>query len=450
MSKKRKKALLLIKKIPNLKVRPMLLANIPEIVNKDQREIQHSYQLYEIMVNNWLKREERWIENSEDLRQFSERLAFDLYLNRNKRHSEIIPYNELTVLAKEWNIPLENWQLTGRSLLNRDAKGNYKFAHRSIMEFLFVVRFFKLNVKKRPIINWTDQQKVFASQSILIYNSDPLHADFKDCENLPEWIVIGLDSKGQYSKERLISFIKMASKTSSNINLSNANLSYAKLKNVILSNVNLSYSTLRGADLSFANLKGANLEGSQLEDANLTNAILEGSCLKKANLKGAILKGANLNDAMLTGANLERTIVEGAKLNSAKLEGAILNESNFTKADLGYAKLDCARIEKAIFFDVDFKGSSLIGAKLNNSNLTYANFDYANLEHAIFSGANLKGANLSRCKLGYTNFESANFSEADLKNIDLSNSIIDKANFEKAKSLPVWIKQKLKSTITFS
>jgi hypothetical protein len=36
---------------------------------------------------------------------------------------------------------IESWKLTTRSLLNRDASGAYKFAHRSIMEFLFVKAF---------------------------------------------------------------------------------------------------------------------------------------------------------------------------------------------------------------------------------------------------------------------------------------------------------------------
>jgi len=158
--KKRKKAKLLIQKIPNLKVRPMLLSNIPELIT-NKKEIEYSFQLYEIMINNWLEREHGWV-NKEGLRSFSERLAFDIYLNREKRKTEKIPQNELTVLANEWNIKLEGWQLTGRSLLNRDTIGNYKFAHRSIMEFLYVVHFFKMNTKERPLIKWTDQQKKFA------------------------------------------------------------------------------------------------------------------------------------------------------------------------------------------------------------------------------------------------------------------------------------------------
>ena len=50
---------------------------------------------------------------------------------------------ELDLLAKEWDLQLASWQIGTRSLLNRDALGNYKFAHRSIMEFLFVKRLWR-------------------------------------------------------------------------------------------------------------------------------------------------------------------------------------------------------------------------------------------------------------------------------------------------------------------
>lgn len=110
----------------------------------------------------WLVREEGIVEGlkKEPLRQFSERLAVDLYANRKARGAERIQKDELAVLAKAWQIPLDDWQLTGRSLLNRDAAGNYKFAHRSIMEYLFVKRLVEGEelCRKQKL---TDQMSVF-------------------------------------------------------------------------------------------------------------------------------------------------------------------------------------------------------------------------------------------------------------------------------------------------
>jgi hypothetical protein len=153
--RRRRKAYAIVKKIPNLTVRPMLLAHVDDIVQSD-RDIQYSYQLYEEMIDAWLKREQGFIQKADDLRQFSERLAVDLYLNRRSRGSERIERAKLVTLAQDWGIQLEDWKLSTRSLLNRDADGNYKFAHRSIMEYLFIKRFLKGETKCLDV-EWTDQ-----------------------------------------------------------------------------------------------------------------------------------------------------------------------------------------------------------------------------------------------------------------------------------------------------
>lgn len=155
----RRLALRMSEKIEHLSARPMLLAHIDELV-RARRDITHSFELYEELVGAWLKREEGFIRNAEDLRQFSEHLAVDLYANRGKRGAERISRGEIKRLADEWGIPLDEWNLTGHSLLNRDAEGNYKFAHRSVMEYLFVKRFLEGDPRCRDV-EWTDQMKTF-------------------------------------------------------------------------------------------------------------------------------------------------------------------------------------------------------------------------------------------------------------------------------------------------
>jgi hypothetical protein len=154
----RRRARKILDKIPLLSVRPMLLAYIPDVV-ASAKKIRHSFQLYEEMVDAWLVRESYWCDKKA-LREFSEQLAVNLYLNREDRGMERIPPSELSKLAKEWGISLDQWRIRVRSLLNRDPEGNCKFAHRSIMEHLFVQRL--VNGDRRCYgIDLTDQMKEF-------------------------------------------------------------------------------------------------------------------------------------------------------------------------------------------------------------------------------------------------------------------------------------------------
>ena len=166
---KRRKANNIALKIPLLTARPMLLAHIPDVI-KSNKEIKYSYQLYEVMIDAWLERETHWV-NKTDLRLFSEYTATEMFINRENRGTENIPSNELPKLAELWKIKLQKWQISGRSLLNRDALGNHKFAHRSIMEYLFVTRMLKGDHNCYNVI-LTDQMKIFLIEIICKHVSD--------------------------------------------------------------------------------------------------------------------------------------------------------------------------------------------------------------------------------------------------------------------------------------
>lgn len=187
---KRKQAAALVRKIPLLSVRPMLLAYIPDLL-ESSKHVEYSFQLYEVMIEQWLARESRWVK-PEDLRQFSERLAVDLHRNKEQRGAERIPKAELEQLANAWGAPLEAWQVRGRSLLNRDGEGNYKFAHRSIMEYLFVKRLIEDDANCYDDVTLTDLMRKFLREITLHSPS------FK--KNLPleiRWFL--LDSKPIFS-----------------------------------------------------------------------------------------------------------------------------------------------------------------------------------------------------------------------------------------------------------
>ncbi|MBD3290489.1 SUMF1/EgtB/PvdO family nonheme iron enzyme [candidate division KSB1 bacterium] len=163
----RKKAQNIVKQIPNLIVRPMLLAYVDDLINSG-KTFNNSFQIYDEMVDAWFDRERKIVENKKALSDFSDKLAIDLFLNRESRGGERIPYQEIHELAQSYDIPIETWQLTGRSLLNRDAEGNFKFAHRSILEFLVAKRILAEDpeVANLTVDQWTEPIMTFFAEGL--------------------------------------------------------------------------------------------------------------------------------------------------------------------------------------------------------------------------------------------------------------------------------------------
>ncbi|OCQ88905.1 hypothetical protein BCD64_03945 [Nostoc sp. MBR 210] len=220
-----------------------------------------------------------------------------------------------------------------------------------------------------------------------------------------------------------------------NLNLSNINLIQADLCGALLKEINLSRANFLGANLSNADLSGANCLGVNFSKADLSNANLSVANLFGATFEEARFSGANLTRADLCGANFTKAYLRGAnlteaKLTMAKLAEAFLTEVNFTKANLTLANISRADLIDANFSEADLTKAVLIGSLLWGANLTEANLTEANLTEANLTEANLSGANLTRTNLTGANLEEANFT----KNKTIKPEQIRKAtNWEKAK-----------------
>jgi hypothetical protein len=155
----RRRACISIEQVRDLTARPMLLAYVDDLARSD-RNIANVTEAYSEIVEQWIKREKPFVENDAALLEFSKKLAVDLYIRREQRGGEQAPAREILGLAHEWNIPLQRWQLTGRSLLTRDATDQFRFAHRSILEYLFVRSFLEGDTQCATV-EWTDQMYLF-------------------------------------------------------------------------------------------------------------------------------------------------------------------------------------------------------------------------------------------------------------------------------------------------
>lgn len=241
--------------------RPLLLTFIQYLASSTKKPM-YSFEVYRIIVESWLEREKsknRLTFPPENLLRFSEEFAASLFATSRDR----IPAAELQSMAERLGVGPLLRDLHERSLLHNDAEGNWKFAHRSIMEYLIVVATSEL--KDPPDLGgqpWTYQMLGFAREMLIS----------GECKRMPGADLHGLNLKG------------------------------VDLSGVVLSGANLS-----GADLSDSRLVGANLSDSRLSKSDLSDA----------NLTEANLTNANLDLANLLGALLDRTDLRGVDLGEA-------------------------------------------------------------------------------------------------------------------------------------
>jgi len=145
---------------PKLMVRPMLLAYIDYLVDEKQK-YKRVYDIYDKLIEKWIKREaekrkEKLTEREKfehDLLYFSQKIALLIYENIHKNPNASIDKESAIKICKENNFDLKDYEITGQSLLTRDVSHNWKFAHKSILEFFIAKHankelFFYLNLVK--------------------------------------------------------------------------------------------------------------------------------------------------------------------------------------------------------------------------------------------------------------------------------------------------------------
>ena len=469
-SQDRGKAKALVARVPRESARPMVLAYLQDLIDSGESPPTIDL-LYEAVISAWLRREVGILQeftsvDAEGLREFSEKLAVDIWLNRNQRGAERVQEQDLRTVADRWRIPLEDWKLTGRSLLSRDVQGNWKFAHRSFMEFLCVQAMLKeppLGVSSQDLWKLTDLMKQFLCavlrrdliEGLKLSGADLSGANLTGANlsgadlsraDLSEADLTGANLSGANLNRANLGGARPIGADLSRANLGAADLSAANLTAANLLAANFRGANLRGAvlpkdfggadlseadfgeaDFGEADLGGANLSGAKLIGANLGGADLTSAFLKRADLRGADLSAANLTAASLTGAVLEYANLSAANLTAASLTGAVLEYANLTRAHLNGANLIGADLRWAKLGWADLSHAKLSNANLSEANLTRANFGHANLSQAILSGAHLIEA-----KLIYANLSDASLDGANLGGALLTGAFLTRADLRGA------------------
>ena len=141
--RKKQTATAIVNNSPKLMVRPMLLSYIDYLV-ESKKPFANTYEIYETLIDKWIEREADKRKHQtrdrekfkQDLHQYSRLVAVEIY--RQRAEAEMLHLKKAAALAVARNhkIDLQDYEITGQSLLTRDAEGNWKFAHKSIWEYL--------------------------------------------------------------------------------------------------------------------------------------------------------------------------------------------------------------------------------------------------------------------------------------------------------------------------
>ncbi len=408
-----KQAKKVISNCPELAVRPMLLAYIDDLSDNSEKRYDFAFEIYGALVTKWIDREFPDEKRRKQLLDFSIRIAVYMYNSK----TIYVERGEIEDIINMCNVCLKENEIIIKSLLNRNAKGLYQFAHKSIMEYLLAIKAFSNHeFRKRIMIDGFDgydMAQMFLSEMSIQYIQERAIKKSNELKNynftyflLPKYNFNGILIKG-------CSF--------EGCDLHEANLSSAVL----------SYANFQKADMQFANLQNAYLSNVNLSNANLSNANLKNAYLSNVNLSNANLKNVNLSDAKLKNVKLDKTDLSDAKLDDSNTENVKSEKVNLRGLDLGGVDLQGKDLKDAILDDATLYKSNLKEADLKRARLIGTNLKKTNMQNADLRGANLRWADLREADLNGTKLKEAGLSYSIWRVDDIQQALsqIKEADF---------------------
>ncbi len=174
------KALRVVSQAPNLVVRPMLLSYIDDLVAAGADEYHFLSDLYRDLIQKWIEREADRVQEGrreqfrDELFRFSREVALNIYKHRRHRKGLFIGLRDIQRLGDSHDIQLEEIEMQSRSLLNRNALDQFKFAHKSILEYL-LAREAVENLRFAQQLNFQsmDQANIFYREMCLTQRTVP-------------------------------------------------------------------------------------------------------------------------------------------------------------------------------------------------------------------------------------------------------------------------------------
>jgi uncharacterized protein YjbI with pentapeptide repeats len=276
----KKRALQIVNSMGSLRMRPMLLSHIDDFMDSNESVWNH-YTIYRALVSAWLLREQRKIQSAAEAYPTIEELKRACHVVALHMHStgeRVISQSNLEMLvqkhAETKNIRFMH--IGGRSLLNRDSLGNYRFSHYSIQEFLVADAVFTSGIPiDRESFRSTDVMKhLFAA-----------------------WIAVAPSKDRQGASVELLPLDRAS--------FAGQDLQGMNFSGMSLDGTNFNGSDLRDAIFDNCSLVGASFEGSNLQAARIVRCNATGADFTRSDLRSAELFGTNFRSAQFRDSSLQ-------------------------------------------------------------------------------------------------------------------------------------------------
>ena len=406
-SSKKKKAQEIIRNSPYLMARPMLLDFIEDITNSN-KDFKYTFNVYESLIDSWLERETFNVSQNKkftyknDLLKFSTEISKDIY-NKRKQLGYTISQIEFDKIARANNLDLTLFEMKARSLLNRNPEGDFKFSHKSVLEYFLSLEIYKdLNYRKLFDEEGMDMTMNFYDE--LCYLNDFL--SYYSSTNFKKNIKIFQDN---FETE-----IDLEKKEQ------------LKVTKVILEN--FKENDLR-AIRCFKNIKSLIINNSEIETLVDINCFKNLTELEISNSKVANFKQISELNYLLK-----------LSLTKIKLLDFQINEINWSQLE-NLVYLDISNNSISSFSEC-LKSRNVKNLKASNNKISYftltSSVEFLDLSNNNLGDLELSGLNLKKLNVSLNKIESFKLiKNTSLIDIDLSNNKLKTLNFDDQNKLKI-------------
>jgi uncharacterized protein YjbI with pentapeptide repeats len=248
----------------------MIIRTLPKLMETG-RDI-NSSELYKVYTDIWIQREDwRSVMDPDEKAVFMAELALHMFLNNIQSvhftdlHQIVLNHFKRTIISKD-DADFFSTDTRTCSFLNRDKSGNYKFIHKSFMEYFVAKKFYN------EIINC----------DIQFFKERPLPPEVTDFMSKMDIRKSNLyDLIYATTNQKFDQVMYMGGNSISILNYMGETFTYRNFSNTILRNANFEGTVCDNSDLSNAELQEANFI-----DCSMLYVNLEYSKLEKAMIEG--------------------------------------------------------------------------------------------------------------------------------------------------------------------